>query len=113
VLCAWIEQLRVSDEGLLDWLLDRWLHDSEKEFGRIRVDADEDTRWQKLPSTPTIALVKECKVFKRRPGSGRRDRVQQWRRIRCRDPAGNTIRRDVLAVRWVMTWTFALRFMGS
>jgi hypothetical protein len=61
VLCAWIEQLRVSDEGLLDWLLDRWLHDSEKEFGRIRVDADEDTRWQKLPSTPTIALVKECR----------------------------------------------------
>lgn len=113
VLCAWIEQLRVSDEDLLGWLLDRWLHDSEKEFGRIRVDADEDTRWQKLPSTPTIALVKECKVFKRRPGSGRRDRVQQWRRIRCRDPAGNTIRRDVLAVRWVMTWTFALRFTGS
>ena len=112
-LCAWIEQLRTHDEGLLDWLLDRWLHDSEKEFGRIRVDADDDARWQQVPSTPTVALVKERKVFKRGPGSGRRDRVQRWRRIRCRDPAGSIIRRDVLAVRWVMTWTFALRAIAD
>lgn len=112
-LCAWIEQLRTRDEGLLDWLLDRWLHDSEKEFGRIRVDADEDARWQQFPSTPTVTLVKERKVFKRKAGSGRKDRVQWWRRIRCRYPAGSIIRHDVLAVRWVMTWTFALRTIAD
>jgi integrase len=113
VLCAWIEQLRIRDAGLLDWLLKRWLHDSEKEFGRIRVAAKEDARWEEFSSTPTVALVKERKVFKRKPGSGRRDRVQRWRRIRCRDPAGSIIRRDVQAVRWVMTWTFALRAISE
>lgn len=112
-LCVWIEQLRTRDAGLLDWLLDRWLHDSEKEFGRIRIGVDEDPRWQQLPSTPAVTLVKERKVFKRSPGSGRRDRVQRWRRIRCHDPTGSIIRRDVLAVRWVMTWTFALRSVGD
>lgn len=76
---------------------------------RARPSGSNDNNVARIEST----LVKERKVFKRKAGSGRRDRVQQWRRIRCRDPAGSIIRRDVLAVRWVMTWTFALRTIAD
>ncbi len=107
-LCAWIEQLRTDDRDLFDWLLDRWLYASEKEFGRIRLDADDGACWQQLPATPAVTPLVESKVFKREPGSNRADRVQQWGRIRCGNAVDGFIRRDVLAVRWVMTWTCAL-----
>lgn len=45
-LCHWIEHLRTRDPDLLEWLLDRWLYASEKEFGRIRLDDHDRARWQ-------------------------------------------------------------------
>lgn len=50
----------------------------------------------------------EHKVFKRERDSQRADRAQLWGRIRCGNLTDGFIRRDVLAVRWVMTWTCAL-----
>ena len=108
ILCTWIDRLRTSDPDLLEWLMDRWLYASEKEFGRIRLDDRERVRWQQLPSTPTVTPVMEHKVFKRERDSRRADRAQLWGRIRCGNPTDGFIRRDVLAVRWVMTWTCAL-----
>jgi hypothetical protein len=107
-LCHWIEQLRTRDPDLLEWLLNRWLYASEKEFGRIRIGASEQVRWQQLPATPDVTPVMERKVFKRERDSRRADWAQVWGRIRCGNPADGFIRRDVRAVRWVMTWTCAL-----
>lgn len=107
-LCTWMDELRIRDPDLLEWLLDRWLHASEKEFGRIRLDDHDRVRWQQLPASPDVTPVMEHKMFKREPDSGRADRVQTWGRIRCGNPTDGFIRRDVLAVRWVMTWTCAL-----
>ena len=107
-LCTWVQQLRVSDRDLLDWLLQRWLYASEQEFGRIRLDAGDDDRWRRLPATSVVTPVLEEKVFKRQPGSGRADRTQRWGRIRCGNPTDGYIRRDVLAVRWVLTWSCVL-----
>ena len=107
-LCHWIEHLRTRDPELLEWLLDRWLHASEKEFGRIRLDDHDRARWQQLPASADVTPVMEQKVFKRARDSQRADRAQRWGRIRCGNPTDGFIRRDVRAVRWVMTWTCAL-----
>ena len=107
-LCRWIEHLRTRDPDLLGWLLDRWLFASEKEFGRIRLDDHDRARWQQLPTSPDVTLVTEEKTFKRKSEARRSGRTQRFGRICCKDVAGNFIRRDVLAVRWAMTWTSAL-----
>ena len=107
-LCRWIEHLRTRDPDLLAWLLDRWLFASEKEFGRIRLDDHDRARWQQLPTSPDVTPVIEEKTFQRKLETRRSGRTQRFGRICCKDVAGNFIRRDVLAVRWVMTWTCVL-----
>lgn len=108
-LCTWIERLRTSDRALFEWLLDRWLHASEKEFGRIRFATGDKERWLQLPYTSAVTPLVVNKMFKRTPESSRAGRVQQWGRIRCGNEADGFNRRDVLAVRWVMTWTCVLQ----
>lgn len=107
-LCTWLEHLRARDRELFDWLVDRWLHLSEREFGRMRLDADDRARWQQLLDTFAVTPLPASKEFKRKPDSNRADRVQQWWRIRHRNPDGGFNHRDVSAFRWVMTWTCAL-----
>ena len=104
----WLERLRTTYPELLHWLLDQWTHDSEREFGRMRLDDDDLERWEKLPTTPIVAPVTESKQFRRRAGSTRRDRLQRFGRIRCRAAGAGYVRRDVLAVRWAMIWAHAL-----
>lgn len=105
----WLERLRTSNVELFDWLLQRWLYASEREFGRMRLEPDDAARWERLPRTDRIEPRYEQKVFKRQPGSGRSDRIQTWGRIRCEGGDKRWLRKDVPAVRWVMTWAAALR----
>lgn len=105
---AWLEDLRRQDPEEVEWLLQRWLHASEQEFGRMRLD-DDQSRWDQLPMSESVVPCREEKVFRRRAGSGHGDRIQHWGRIRCRSASGKWLRKDVPAVRWVMTWAAALR----
>ena len=107
-LCLWLERLRTDHRELFHWLVDRWLHTSENEFGRMRLDAEDRARWEQLVDTFSVAPLPESKQFKRKPDSNRADRVQQWWRIRHRNPEGGFNHRDVSAMRWVLTWTCAL-----
>lgn len=107
LLCDWLDALRLESPEDFEWLLQKWVHASEKEFGRIRLDDKEIERWKGLLLHERVHPVVEPKTFKSRADK-RNPITVNYGRIRCLGSEGQPIRRDVSAVRWVMTWVCGL-----
>jgi site-specific recombinase XerD len=107
VLCTWLEALRVDRKEDFFWLLEKWMHASERERGRMRlVDGAEVERARHLADATHVQVVVEPARVAARDQDGDAKPVPRMR-IKCLDARGKAITRDTLAVRWVMTYVAA------
>lgn len=102
-LCEWLDSLRCNHQEEFSWLLDKWLHASERERGRMRLDNQaEIDRARLLTDTNRVLIeIKEATISDRRKHSAAVSRVRM--RIKCLNAQGQAITRDTTAVRWVMS----------
>lgn len=109
LVCDWLDVLRTKHPEELTWVMQKWLHASEKEFGRIRLSQEEIERWCALPAQEQLRAVIEQKKFSNSKTQIKRNPITvNFGRIRCLMTDGQPMRRDVSGVRWAMTWTCAL-----
>ena len=95
-LCFWLGILEQKEPETLFWLMQKWVHASDRERGRMLLSGkDEEEKAKALDGRGLVELPLE------RLGEAKR------MRIKCLDEKGKLIRRDTLAVRWVMSYVAA------
>lgn len=106
-LCTWLGTLHVHSPADFDWLLYKWVHASERDRGRMRLDhAGEAERAKRLVGSPHVTL----QITGTRVQTSRRRNSTKplpLLRIMCLDGKGQLITRDTMAVRWVMSYVAA------
>jgi len=109
-LCGWLESLRTDRPEDFSWFLTKWVHASEHERGRIRLDsADEVERARALDDTQLVAVRIDGAIVATRRVRPTTNEVPRMR-IKCRDADGHVITRDTQAVRWVLSYVAAFDF---
>lgn len=108
-LCIWLESIRADRPEDFDWLLEKWADASERERGRMRLDGQSEVdRARALAVTGQVKVeVRRAVVAKNRKASARS--VPRMR-IKCLDAGGQTVIRDTVAVRWVLSYVAARRY---
>lgn len=115
VLCMWLERLRETRREDFSWFLEKWVHASENERGRIRLnDASEVDRASSLADPKQIDIRISGAIV---PNERLRLTTKPIprMRIKCRDQTGRIINRDTRATRWVLSYVAAYehsKFLG-
>ncbi|MGH8111802.1 MAG: hypothetical protein ACREPL_07710, partial [Rhodanobacteraceae bacterium] len=108
-LCNWLESIRADRPEDFDWLLEKWVYASERERGRMRLDSQSE-----VDRARALAVSGQVKVEVRgaavaETGKASARSVPRMR-IKCLDVSGQTIVRDTVAVRWVLSHIVARRY---
>ncbi len=107
MLCRWLESLRTGRADEFQWLLEKWLYQSERERGRMALADDaEIERAGRLGGAEGVRIEVTHSVIALRDSGGNTQSVPRMR-IKCVDTQGKVIKRDTVAVRWVMTYVAA------
>jgi hypothetical protein len=107
MLCQWIEALRTGKEEDFRWLIGKWIDQSECERGRMTLADDaEIERACRLGDSASVRIEVSQSTVALRDLGGDAKPVPRMR-IKCVDDQGKPIRRDTVAVRWVMTYVAA------
>ena len=106
-LCRWLESLRTDRAKEFRWLIDKWVHESERERGRMRLtDEVEKERAGRLGDSANVRVNVHDNWLAERDQGGETKPVPRMQ-IKSMDAQGNAIKHDTLAVRWVMTYVAA------
>jgi hypothetical protein len=106
-LCDWLEALHRREGETFAWLLSRWAHASEREWGRMLLrEAEDIQRAQRLANGSRVRIeISEATLSAR--DKAREAQAAKRMRIKCLDAEGQAIIRDTIAVRWVMSYVVA------
>ena len=110
----WLSGIGCREPDSLDWLIDKWVHQSEAREGLIRLDSNEEIqRFTSLGESEGIVLRVEPVLISasRKPKTPRPAKFRGRILIQSYQSAGIS-KRNASAVRWAMTWACALVLAG-
>jgi integrase len=108
-LCKWLEALRTDRPEDFLWLVEKWVHASEHERSRIRLDnAGEVERARALEDPQLVAIDISGAIVPLQRVRLTTKEVPRMR-IKARDGSGRIINRDTKAARWVLSYVAAYK----
>lgn len=102
-LCLWLTKLRLERSDDFEWLIKKWIYESESERGRMRLaDEHESERAAGLANNARVSVVVDAAPMSKKRQSKKAQGARRMR-IRCINAKSKPITRDTGAVRWVMS----------
>ena len=107
ILCEWLTELRANRTEDYQWLITKWIYQTEAQRGWITLDNQAEVeRIQSLPQTKEVLIeIKRAAVSKTRSSGTAKQTMRA--RFRFRDERWKPIQKNVAAVKWVMLWSGA------